>query len=151
MLLVRHVHVTCVLLSLRLLVPGGGRMRARGTRWRRRCLRILPHVVDAVVLASALVLVVLTRQYPFVQAWPTAKFFALVACIVAGSMAMRAPLPRAARAPWMALALVLSAWAASVAPKHRLWPPGSGGTTVDSRRGRQGTYNIDIFPEPSRP
>lgn len=62
----------------------------QGSRWlQARPTRILPHIVDTVLLASAIVLAIRIQQYPFVHAWLTAKVLALLAYIVLGSLALR--------------------------------------------------------------
>lgn len=55
----------------------------------RRWVKLVPHVVDTLLLVSALVLVFWSAQYPFVQAWLTAKVLALIAYIVLGTIALK--------------------------------------------------------------
>ncbi len=70
-----------------------------GARW----VRVLPHVVDTVLLASALSMAFMLRQYPFVAGWLTAKVLALCAYIVLGVIALRRGRTRATRiAAWLA-------------------------------------------------
>ncbi len=52
-------------------------------------VRILPHIVDTVLLASALLLTVILEQYPFLNSWLTAKLFALVIYIILGTIALK--------------------------------------------------------------
>ena len=52
-------------------------------------IRIVPHVVDTALLASAVALAGLIRQYPFVDDWLTAKFFGLILYILLGSVALK--------------------------------------------------------------
>lgn len=86
---VKHVHVGCVALSYAgffargLLMIGGAPLLKAG--W----MRIAPHVVDTVLLASAIALVVVSRQYPFVESWLTAKIVALILYIGLGTIALR--------------------------------------------------------------
>lgn len=87
----------------------------------RRWLRILPHVNDTILLAAALTLTVLIGQYPFFDAWLTAKVFGLIAYIVLGTLALQA-----GRAAWVRLgagvcAILVFGWIVSVAlRKHPL-------------------------------
>ncbi len=55
----------------------------------RRWVRIVPHCVDTVLLASALWLAILTTQYPFVLPWLTAKLIGLLVYILCGMVALR--------------------------------------------------------------
>lgn len=56
----------------------------------RRCLRIAPHIVDTLLLLSAILLAIQTQQYPLVDSWLTAKVFGLVLYIMLGIAVMRA-------------------------------------------------------------
>lgn len=100
------VHVATAAISISLfLVRGFGMLR--NARWRRhRMLRIVPHVNDTVLLLSAIWLAWRTGQYPFVQAWLTAKVIALVIYIVLGMVAFRWGRTPATR---------LGAWLAAIA------------------------------------
>ena len=63
--------------------------RTAPARLQLRWVRILPHAIDTILLASAIGLTILLEQYPFVHAWLTAKVLALVAYIVSGSLALK--------------------------------------------------------------
>lgn len=85
---VKHLHVTCAGLSIGLFMVRGA-LELRSRPWRHwRLLRVAPHLVDTVLLSSALWMVWRTGQYPFVDAWLTAKVLALVAYIVLGKFAL---------------------------------------------------------------
>ncbi len=49
----------------------------------------MPHAVDTVLLASAIALAAMSRQYPLVEPWLSAKVGALVLYIGAGMFAFR--------------------------------------------------------------
>jgi uncharacterized membrane protein SirB2 len=117
-LIVKYVHIGSVILSFALFLFRGGLMFA-DVGWRKHgLLRIGPHVVDTVLLVSALILCWLLRQYPFVQHWLTVKVLALVAYIVLGSLALkRAPAMRL-RALFFVLASLTFLFIASVARTH---------------------------------
>lgn len=79
-LFIKTLHLSCVALSYALFVWRGA-LRLRGQtlpRW----LRVVPHLVDTVLLLSALILTTLIGQYPFVHGWLTAKVLALLCYIV---------------------------------------------------------------------
>lgn len=124
-LAIKHLHVTCVVLSISGFCLRGllllGKSALAGRRDERRWLRILPHLNDSLLLAAALTLTVLSGQYPFVDAWLTAKVFGLLAYIVLGALALRP-----GRAPRLRVAAGLAAvavfgWIVSVAlSKHPL-------------------------------
>jgi uncharacterized membrane protein SirB2 len=86
---IKALHVGSVALSYCGFVARGMLMiRASpliGARW----VRVAPHVVDTVLLASAIALAVMSRQYPFVEPWLTAKVLALILYIGLGTFALR--------------------------------------------------------------
>lgn len=51
--------------------------------------RILPHIIDTLLLLSAIALVVMSRQYPIVVGWVTIKIVLLVMYIVLGTLALK--------------------------------------------------------------
>lgn len=88
-LLLKHIHQTSAGLSLALFVIRGLWMMTGSGMLRRTWVRVLPHVVDTVLLASALLLAWTIAQYPFVHGWVTAKVLALVVYIALGTVALK--------------------------------------------------------------
>ena len=114
-LAVKQVHVACVVLSLAGFVARGGLMLAGSPLLHAKLVRIAPHVVDTVLLASALWLSRVLHQYPFVHGWLTAKVLGLVAYIVLGALARRPGRTKAARTLALAGALLAAAYVVAVA------------------------------------
>ena len=83
--------------------------------------RILPHVIDTLFLASAVWLSVTIRQYPFTDAWLTAKIFGLVVYIVLGSFALRRAITVQGKIMAFSGALLVYAWIVSVARMKTVW------------------------------
>lgn len=108
-------HITCVALSLTLFAGRAGRLLLAGVRpagW----LRVLPHVIDTVLLASGLTLAVIIGQYPFYNSdWLTAKVLGLVIYIACGVLVFRGPRSPSLRIPAAAAALLVFAYIVSVA------------------------------------
>lgn len=82
-------HVGCVVISYTLFVLRGVWMLRRSPLLRQRWVRVVPHVVDTVLLVSAIIMAVTIRQYPLVAGWLTAKVVALLCYIGLGMMAFR--------------------------------------------------------------
>jgi uncharacterized membrane protein SirB2 len=83
------VHVVCVVISASLFVARGAAETA-GTDWRKwRVLRVAPHFVDTVLLASAVTMVWLLGLSPIAQPWLAAKLVGLVCYIGLGMVALR--------------------------------------------------------------
>ena len=88
-LAIKHLHMTFAALSGTLFFVRGIWMIADATLLQRSWGKIVPRVVDTLLLASALTLVVWSGQYPFAQNWLTAKLFALILYIVFGTIALK--------------------------------------------------------------
>ncbi|MCL2525180.1 MAG: SirB2 family protein [Betaproteobacteria bacterium] len=114
-LAVKHLHVTCVVLSGLGFCLRGWWMASGSPRLRARLTRVLPHGVDTVLLGSALMLAWTSSQYPFVENWLTAKLFGLLAYIGCGAMALKRAAHRAARLRYLFMALCAYAYIVGVA------------------------------------
>jgi uncharacterized membrane protein SirB2 len=101
------VHVSCVVLSYTLFVVRGVWMMRDSALWNARWVKIVPHVIDTVPLASAVAMAVMIRQYPFVAPWITAKVLALFAYIMLGAIALKRGKTRCMRVTaWIAAQVV---------------------------------------------
>ncbi|HSN70974.1 MAG TPA: SirB2 family protein [Steroidobacteraceae bacterium] len=115
---IRNVHVYSVLTSLSLFAFRGGLMLVDSALLRTAFLRYAPHVVDTVLLTSALMLTTIIHQYPFVNAWLTVKVLALVAYIVLGSIAIKRGRTKRTRIVAFAAALLVFGFIYTVARAH---------------------------------
>jgi uncharacterized membrane protein SirB2 len=113
--LIKQLHVAAVVISLAGFAARGGLMLAASPLLERRWLRVAPHVVDTILLASGIWLAWLSSQYPFVQPWLTAKLLGLVAYIACGMVALRRGKTPAVRGFFFALSLLAAAYIVSVA------------------------------------
>lgn len=107
-LALKSVHVACVATSYVLFFMRGLWMMADSPLLGARWVRIAPHVVDTLLLASAIALAAMIHAYPFVNApWLTAKVVGLVAYIGIGTMALKRGRTKGARvAAWIVAQLV---------------------------------------------
>lgn len=117
-LLIRNVHLWAVTLSISLFVARAGLMLARSSRLDAWWLRYPPHVIDTVLLTSALMLTTIIGQYPFVNGWLTAKVLGLVAYVVLGSIALKRGRTFRTRSWALAGALASVAFIVSTALHH---------------------------------
>lgn len=88
-LAVKHLHMTCAALSGLLFLARGILMMRESPLLQRRWVNSSSHVIDTVLLGSALTMVVWSAQYPFVLDWLTVKVLAVIAYIVVGAVALR--------------------------------------------------------------
>lgn len=111
----KHLHVSCVLLSVTLFALRGA-LQLASKPWREwRVLRMAPHINDTVLLSAALWMVWRSEQYPFVLNWLTAKVVALLAYIVLGHFALSPATASAQRGFYFLAALASVAYIIGVA------------------------------------
>lgn len=114
-LLIKYVHMVTVLLSISGFILRGVWMLQASPMLRQPLVRRLPHVNDTLLLASALIMVFISGQYPFVIDWLTAKVLALLVYILLGMVAFKwGRSPRVKVGAWL-LALLTFAYIVSVA------------------------------------
>lgn len=112
---VKLVHQCAVALSLTGFFARGAASLA-GAQWvRSRTARTLPHVVDSVLLLSALTLAWMLRLTPGNAPWLLAKVAGLAAYVALGVLALRPGRPRGVRAAAWLAALLTAGWIVSVA------------------------------------
>jgi uncharacterized membrane protein SirB2 len=115
---IRTLHVTCVVLSISLFVLRSA-LQLAGIKWHQhKWLRITPHLIDTVLLGSALWLSMLLHQYPFVNAWLTAKLLALLAYIAIGREVLSEKASRRSSALALGAALTCVSYIVGVALTH---------------------------------
>lgn len=96
-LALKHSHTLFVSLSIVLFI---GRALAQfgALDWRRfKSLRVAPHVIDTLLLATAIALAFTIRQGPITHDWLTAKVIGLVLYIWLGMLTLRPTLPASRR------------------------------------------------------
>ena len=112
---IRHLHVTCVVLSAIGFLLRGFWMMTGSPRLKSLPARVVPHIVDSMLLLSAIALAVMIRQYPFEAGWVTAKVFGLIAYILLGTVALKRGRTQGIRLGAFVAALLVYAWIVSVA------------------------------------
>jgi uncharacterized membrane protein SirB2 len=114
-LIIQSLHVGCAALSVSGFAARGALMLADSPLLQNRFVRVAPHVVDTVLLLSAVWLAWALGQVPFVHGWITAKVLALLAYIFLGSFALRRGRTKAVRAAAFVGALATAGYIVSVA------------------------------------
>jgi len=121
-LLFKHIHVSCAAISFALFFLRGIWSFNGSSIMRQRWVKVVPHVVDTLLLASALALAVTIGQYPFVDAWLTAKFFGLVLYILLGTIALKHGKSKTIRISAWLTALAVFIYIVLVAAMHNPLP-----------------------------
>lgn len=112
---IKHFHVSMVVLSACGFILRGWWMVSGNALLGHRAVRILPHIIDTLLLSSAIVLAVMISQYPFSAGWVSAKVLGLIAYILLGTVALkRGPTLRVRVVAWCA-AFLTYLWIVSVA------------------------------------
>ena len=114
-LLVKSLHVGCAALSISGFAVRGTMMLAGSPLLHHRFVRVAPHVVDTVLLASAVWLAWALGQAPIAQGWLTAKVLGLIAYVLLGALALRPGRTKAVRAAAFVAALLTAGYIVSVA------------------------------------
>lgn len=113
--LIKVVHMSFAMLSvLGFLVRGILKIQGSAIV-EKKLVKILPHVIDTVLLVSAITLVIMSGQYPWVAPWVSAKIVGLVVYIGLGVVAMRTAKTQQTRIIAFALALITAAYIFMVA------------------------------------
>lgn len=120
-LLLKQVHVACAILSVAGFIVRGVLMLRESPMLGARFTRVAPHVVDSVLLASAIALAWMSGQYPFAQSWLTAKVLALAGYIVLGTIALKRGRSATVRRAAFTLALATVLYIVSVALTRDPW------------------------------
>jgi len=112
---IKHLHMLLAVISIAGFILRGVWMMTGSALLEKRLVRILPHVVDTLLLVTAIVLMVMVSQYPLTAGWVTAKVVGLVVYIVLGMIALRRGRTLGIRVVAFAGAILVFAWIASVA------------------------------------
>jgi uncharacterized membrane protein SirB2 len=111
---IKYVHISTAVLSISFFVLRGALMLGSPERLARRWARILPHLIDTVLLGSALWLA-WHLGAEGTRGWLGTKVIALVAYIVLGSIALKRGRTRGVRIAAFAGAVATFAYIVSVA------------------------------------
>ncbi|WP_026374643.1 SirB2 family protein [Aestuariibacter salexigens] len=88
-MMLKHLHLTAIAISVVLFILRFIWLMRESPQLQKKWVKILPHVVDTVLLASALGLCMVISQYPFVNGWVTEKVIGLVCYILLGLVAFK--------------------------------------------------------------
>ena len=121
-MLLKHIHVSSALISFVLFFLRGIWSFNDSPVMRQRWIKIVPHIVDTLLLASAITMAIMIQQYPFVNSWLTAKVIGLLLYIGLGFVALKYGKSKITRVTaWLAAQLVFF-YIVLVAIKHNPLP-----------------------------
>ena len=103
----KMIHVTSVAISYLLFSLRSVWMMQGSTALQQRWVKITPHIVDTVLLTSAIALAIMIHQNPIHNSWLSAKVVGLLLYIGFGMIALRFGKTRKARiSAWIAAQIV---------------------------------------------
>ncbi|GGW76011.1 SirB2 family protein [Alteromonas halophila] len=88
-MMAKHLHLTAVVLSILLFILRFIWSQFDASILQKKWVKVLPHIIDTVLLASAIWLCIILSQYPFVQSWLTFKVLGVIAYILLGLVALK--------------------------------------------------------------
>ena len=114
-LLFKQIHASLALISVTGFVLRWT-WRMQQSRWAfTRAARVIPHVVDTLLLVSAFAMIALADQVPVGMNWVSAKIAGLVLYILLGVIAMRSAPVKSRSVPAFVAAVLVFCWIVSVA------------------------------------
>jgi len=115
---IKLVHICTVLASGTLFLLRGLLVQLGSRAAMAAPVRYLSYSIDTVLLTSALMLMSVLHQYPFVDSWLTVKVTLVVVYIIVGSFAIKRGRTRAVRLSCWIAALLVYGMIISVAVTH---------------------------------
>ena len=112
------LHVSCALLSITGFSLRGYWLFTGNPRFAMRLTRVLPHVVDTLLLATAVGMLLIWQLNPLDSGWLSAKIIALIFYIALGMVAFRFGHSALQQRLAFGLALVTAFYIVAVAVTH---------------------------------
>jgi len=112
------IHVSAVVVSGSGLLLRGIAVQANWRVMQQTWTKVLPHIVDTLLLLSAIAMCVQYSWYPIQQGWLTAKVLALVVYIVLGTYAIKRGKTLAQKRLFLLLAMLCFSYIVGVALHH---------------------------------
>ena len=119
---VKTLHIITAVLSIAGFILRGVWMLQDSPRLQAKPVKILPHVVDTVLLASAVALAVMASLNPLEHGWLFAKIIAVLVYIGLGMIALKRGKSREVRFAAFLAAIVVFAYMAQAALTHSVIP-----------------------------
>ena len=118
----KYVHVTCVILSGSGFLVRGVWMMRESPWLQKKWVRVAPHIIDTILLGSAILLSIQIQQYPLVHHWLTAKVLALLAYIIIGTIGLKYGSTKKIRVSAWLVAIAIFVYIALVALTRQVLP-----------------------------
>ena len=120
--ILKAVHVVAVTISISFFIVRLCWAFRRSPYLKRRWVRVTPHLVDTILLVSAIGMLIALQLSPFSEPWIRAKIVALCVYILSGSIALKRAPNEGARILAAAVALLSVTYILAVAISHKPVP-----------------------------
>ena len=114
-ILLKHLHLTCVALTFILFSLRGFWMLSESALLQKKWVKITPHIIDTLLLGSAISLAITLQTSPFEHTWLLAKIVGLLVYIVLGTVALKRGKTKPIRMTAFVLALLTFGYIVKVA------------------------------------
>ena len=121
-IILKNIHMTCALLSIIGFCARSFLKFNHSALLSQRWLRITPHIVDTLLLLSAILLVYVLQLNPLQQPWLLAKIIALVGYIFLGLVTLRIAKSTPVRVGSFIAAILVFVYIVAVAMTHQVIP-----------------------------
>ena len=105
--LIKNIHLAFAILTTIGFCVRGVWMMTESSMLQKKLVKVLPHIVDTTLLISAVTLVVMSGQYPWVAAWVGMKIALLVAYVVLGTFALKRGKNKQIRTVFFAVSILI--------------------------------------------
>lgn len=85
----KHLHICCVILSFSFFVTRFYWRLNEPEKLQQKWVKVMPHLVDTILLSSALAMLWVAQLNPLDHFWLLGKIFMLINYIVCGSIALK--------------------------------------------------------------
>lgn len=120
--MIKHAHMGFAYLSITLFVLRGGLMLIDSPLLHSKIAKILPHIIDTLLLACAIALLVIGKWNPLQQPWILAKITGLILYVGLGTIALKRGKTKTIRSLALAASLVVVAYILMVAKTKLILP-----------------------------
>src|SRR5690625_994537 len=120
--ILKHIHMSAAFLTAALFFLRGSWMVFSPRLLQRRWVKIVPHIIDTVLLVAALLLVYKLFQFGAVLTWVLAKVVGVVVYIVLGTIALKRGRTMPIRIAAFAGGLLTCVYILAVAFSKSAWP-----------------------------
>ena len=118
---IKSTHVVTAILSISGFILRGVWMMKSSSALHNLWVNVLPHINDTILLVSAVILSVMSAQYPGSSDWLNAKIIALIVYILLGIVALkRGPTLKIRIVAWC-MAILVFTYILAVANSKTVW------------------------------